>query len=134
MQAPDSGTYPLDLLINFSNTLQSQKYTILVHYIFPSHAYVRMPLNASSINFTLNPNPATGEVVISLSSNINSTTEIYDLLGSLVFQKVVRGSWLWNRESSSGELVASGEYIVRVLQTNEKGELVTASKRLMLLR
>jgi hypothetical protein len=130
MQVSDSGVYPITLSVNFTNALQAQNYVLLLHYSWPQNASVRTPRTSSIANFTLNPNPASGQVTISLPSDYASTIEIYDILGKLLFQKVAAGAYVWNGESSSGILPA-GSYIVRVSQADPSNGFITASKRLI---
>lgn len=134
MQVSDSGVYPVTLSVNFTNALQAQNYTMLIHYIFPKNAAVRIPSASPSANFTLNPNPATGQVTITLPEGLNSTIEISDILGNLLLKKVVSGTYVWNGESSSGGVVPVGSYIVRVSQADQSGRFLTASKRLIFRR
>ncbi|MDP4231613.1 MAG: T9SS type A sorting domain-containing protein [Bacteroidota bacterium] len=133
MEVSDSGVYPVSLLVNFANALQAQNYTLLIHYVWPANAAVRIPASSGVANFSLKPNPATGQVTIWLPSDVQSTVEIYDLLGTELLRKVVSGPFIWNGETSAGE-VPTGSYIVRVSEADDTGGFITSSKRLMFIR
>ncbi|MFI5265112.1 MAG: hypothetical protein ACHQM6_11395, partial [Candidatus Kapaibacterium sp.] len=73
--------------------------SLLIAYTYPCGTDTeKIPLNgkikpafaglneasSQSAGFSINPNPASGEVTISLPSGKNSMVEIYDVLGNLV--------------------------------------------------
>ena len=132
LQEQDTGTYPIDLAINFSYALQAQNYTILVHYTEPLSSVPAVSM-LPSLDFTLNPNPALGEVTISLPDEINATVEIYDILGNLLLHKQASGQFVWDG-GSNNMAPASGTYIVRVTERRGDGTVAISSKRLVFMR
>jgi len=132
LQEPDSGTYSINLQVNYSNALQSQKYTIQAHYARPA-AWVQPAVVPMPLEFSLNPNPAHSEVTILLPPEVSSTVEIYDVLGHLLFHRQAVGQLTWN-ESASGETASTASYIVRVARRMTDGSMVSSSKRLVFIR
>jgi hypothetical protein len=128
------GTYTIDLLLNYRNALQSQKYTVTVHRVPSGNASVRNPAAPAASEFTMNPNPARGEVTITLPVKGNSTVEIYDVLGNLLLRKQAAGQFVWNGLSANEGAAASGSYIVRVVERHADGTTASSAKRLVFVR
>jgi len=138
LDAPDTGTYNLDLTLTYSiqqahqkgaiPTSSSYTYKVIAHRLPPISESVSEPNAPAAADFALMPNPARDEVTIVLPDNGASTVEIYDVLGNLVLNKVAQGNFVWNGETGAGAL-ANGTYIVRVSQGNH-----TNSKRLVIVR
>jgi hypothetical protein len=99
----------------------------------PAHLPPASVTEASSqpTGFTIAPNPASGEVTISLPSNVISAVEIYDVLGNLILSKQVSGEYVWNPETANA---MSETYIVRVTERGTDGQFAVSSQRLLLLR
>ncbi len=107
--------------------------------IIPLTATLLKPLGVSndsiyqSANFSLIPNPASGEVTVMLPQNGSSTVEIYDVLGNLIVHKQTVGNYVWSGDAPGGA-AASGVYIVRVTEREVDGSFVVTSKRLIFER
>ncbi len=144
LDAPDTGTYNIDMLLAYQvlraggkTEITSQpvyQYHVLVHRIPSATESVNLLAQAPSAAFTINPNPTRGDATIALPPDINSNVDIYDVLGNLVVSKQVRGSFVWNGETSVGVTVSNGAYIVRVQEMTVNGKIATASKQLIYLR
>ena len=134
LDVPDTGSYNIGLVLNYYNSLLSQSYSVKVHRV-PSASAAVEPKGASAASeFTMNPNPARGEVTISLPNTGNSTVEIYDVLGNLLLTKQASGRFAWDGSTSGSSSAASGSYVVRVLQHNEDGTILSSAKRLVFVR
>jgi len=140
LETPDTGMYHLDMTLSYyeqrtqgrivitSNPL-AYEYKVVAHRLPPVPAGVSESLPQVS-DFSLNPNPARGEVTISLPQDINSTVEIYDILGNLMVRKQATGQYVWSGDTPSGS-VAAGVYVVRVTERDANGSLAVSSKRLI---
>ncbi len=84
---------------------------------------------SNTSDFSLIPNPASGEVTITLPQNGTSTIEIYDVLGNLVLDKPARGEYVWSGDTQNGS-AASGVYFVRVPVRASDGSITVSTKRL----
>jgi hypothetical protein len=143
LDAPDTGTYNVDMILTYQVLRAGRKTEITSEPVYKYHILAhRVPAAASSVGqpslpvaeFTINPNPAHGDVTITLPPDINSTIEIYDVLGNLILSKQVDGSFVWNGENSSGQSISDGAYIIRVRQSMGSGEVMTSSKQLLYTR
>ena len=142
LDAPDTGTYNVDMTLTFQILRADRKTEITSEPVYNYHIVAhRLPSAASSVSqsappvaeFSINPNPAHGEVTISLPTDVSSMIEIYDILGNLIISTKANGSFVWNGATSAGVMIPNGAYIVRVRETRTNGQIVTASKRLMYL-
>ncbi len=134
LREPDSGTYNVNLSVNYANALTAQTYTIRTHYVRPERSGVPVSRPVTSADFSMRPNPARDEVTISLPSYGQSTIEIFDVLGNLMIRQNASGEFVWRGESLAGQFVPNGTYIIRVGQRAPDGSASTQSKRLMLMR
>ena len=143
LDVPDTGIFPIDMTLSYRfpivhrkteiTSQPSYQYRVVVHRVPSAAASVNVPVQPA-VDFALMPNPARGEVTISLPAGIQSTVEIYDVLGNLIMAKQVNGSFTWNGETTNGAGVSDGAYIVRVREVSISGEIRTASKQLMFVR
>ena len=108
-------------------------------FIVPLTASLFNPASVSneaapqSVDFSLIPNPASGEVTIFLPKNENATVEIYDVLGNLVLNQKAMGQYVWSGDTPGGA-AASGVYFVRVSRQEADGSIIVSSKRLVFKR
>ncbi len=143
LDAPDTGTYDIALNLTYIvpstshklqiSSLESYSYHVVVHRVPPGTDAVgtsAMP----TLDFSLMPNPARGNVTISVPTGISSTVQIYDVLGNLIMSRQASSTFVWNGETSAGAFVADGAYIVRVTEVGSGGLSATSSKQLMFLR
>jgi hypothetical protein len=140
----DTGTYNIDMALTYQvqgtkgkmeiTSMPVSNYHIVAHYV-PSTppASVNQP-SQTSMDFSIMPNPAHGDVTISLPTSVTSTIEIYDVLGNLMMRQQGNGSFVWNGATSTGDMVPNGAYIVRVSTTGSGGVVSTSSKQLMIMR
>lgn len=134
LSEPDSGTYNVNLSVNYANALTAQTYTIRAHYVRPQKSGVTISHPIASAEFSMRPNPARDEVTISLPTDGQSTIEIFDVLGNLLLRQNASGDFVWRGEALAGQSVPNGTYIVRVSQRAADGTVAAQSKRLMLMR
>ncbi|MFI5201022.1 MAG: T9SS type A sorting domain-containing protein [Candidatus Kapaibacterium sp.] len=138
LEAPDTGTYNLDLTLTYSvqqahqkgavPTSNSLSYTVVAHRLPPISEAVSEPNAPATTDFALMPNPARDAVTIMLPDGAPSSVQVYDVLGNLILSRVAQGEFVWDGESNTGSL-ANGTYIVRVSQGHH-----TSSKRLVIVR
>jgi hypothetical protein len=140
LDAPDTGTYDINLSLDYEIQRAFHKTEITSQPEYQYHIVAhRVPSSAASVDqqvpavadFSINPNPANGNVTISVPPDINSTIEIYDVLGNLILSKQVNGSFVWSGENSNGRSISDGAYIVRVREVTTNGQILTTSKQLM---
>ncbi len=116
--------------------LSSNPYFVCDTLIVPFSASLLIPAGVSntatppSVDFSLIPNPASGEVTVLLPENENATVEIYDVLGNVVLQKVMSGQFVWSGETSEGK-VPYGIYFVRVSERTLNGVEIVSTQRLV---
>ena len=140
LDAPDTGTYNVDMTLTYQVLRADHKteitsepvynYHIIAHRVPAATSLVSEPQQLSA-DFSINPNPAHGDVTITVPENVNSQIEIYDILGNLILSTKTNGSFVWNGATSAGVIIPNGAYIVRVREMSTNGQIVTASKRLM---
>lgn len=101
--------------------------------------------DAIPTNFVLEqnyPNPfnPTTTIGFTLPQAGNAKLQIYNSLGQLInsfnFDGVSAGyhSVIWNGDNSQGARVSSGTYLYRVIYTNNNGDILTRSKKMILLK
>ncbi len=144
LDVPDTGTYNVDMTLTYQvqradgrieiTSVPVYQYHVVAHRTPAGTDGVTPTTQAPSLDFSLMPNPARGDVTISLPSGINSTIEIYNILGTLVMQEQANGPFVWNGLTSTGNMVPDGAYIVRVSQSGSGGSVSTSSKQLMMMR
>ncbi len=135
IDASDTGSYNIGLLLDYYNSLLAQTYTVKVHRTTANAtASVHSTGRLAPSEFAMNPNPAQGSVVISLPTEGTSTLEIFDVLGNLLLSKQASGKFEWDGTSTGSSAPASGSYIVRVTQRETDGTTKSSSKRLILVR
>ncbi len=143
LDVPDTGTYTIDMALTYKaasalrkteiTSIPAYNYPVVVHRVPAGEASVS-ELSQASADFTINPNPARGEVAITVPLDINSTIQIYDVLGNLMMSRQVNGPFVWDGETTMGEIIPNGAYIVRVREVSGSGEVSGASKELLYMR
>jgi len=134
LEVDSVGTYDIGLVLTYVNALQSAHYTVHAHRLPNVSAAVNNPTVLPTVGFTMNPNPAHGEVTITLPAEGNSTVEIYDVLGNLLLSKQASGRFVWDGTSTGDAATASGSYIVRVTGRHADGTIASSAKRLVFVR
>ncbi len=143
LDVPDTGTYNIDMTLTYQvqgadgkmeiTSVPMSQYHVVAHRV-PAGTDAVSTTASPALDFSLMPNPARGDVTISLPTGVNSTIQIYDVLGNLILSREASGSYLWNGQTSTGEFVSDGAYIVRVSAVGSGGQTSTSSKQLMFLR
>ncbi len=143
LDVPDTGTYNIDMALTYQVLRAEGKMEITSSPVYNYHLVAhRVPAIVAGVSqsqtapapFTLYPNPAHGDVTVTVPTGVNSTIEIYDILGNLLLSTQSNGPFIWNGETSAGTVVPNGTYIVRVRQAIAGTEMTTSSKQLMFLR
>jgi hypothetical protein len=138
LETPDTGTYNLNLILTYIvQGTQSRKqitgnstyeYKVVAHRLPPAAAGVSQELPQVS-DFSINPNPASGEVTISLDQARAAKIDIFDLLGKRLANFDDNSSHSWNASNQP-----NGVYIVRASGVDSNDLQFIISKRLVIAR
>ena len=106
-----------------------------VHWQRQVHLGVHIAASVTAPTLSVYPNPSSGAVSIAYTGMHDAKLEILDVLGRTVQTLHSSGSAMnWNGHLASGELAAKGAYIARVTGINDRGQLVTQSGRIVIVR
>jgi hypothetical protein len=143
LDVTDTGTYNIDMTLTYQvqradgkieiTSVPVYNYHIVAHYVPTNPPAAVNTSSQPSMDFSIMPNPAHGDVTIALPTGVTSTIEIYDVLGNLMMRQQGSVSLVWNGATSTGDMVPEGAYIVRV-STAGSGGVSTSSKQLMIMR
>lgn len=92
-----------------------------ITYFVPGSAGVTEPPNPDVV-ISIMPNPSVGNVMIKANGARNFRTEIYDILGNLVWFSDGNSDVNWNGRIVNGSAASAGVYIVRVSGIDAQGK------------
>jgi hypothetical protein len=137
LDAPDTGTYDIELTLTYQTqgthkqvviTSNSEEYNIVAHRLPPVTAGVS-ETHPQIADLSINPNPASGQVTISLGQAREAKIEIFDLLGNRLTSFDNNASHTWDPADQP-----NGVYFVRASGVDANGSQFTISQRLVIAR